>query len=120
MARATLGASAGKIGEPAAGTPGGMKPIGLSGHLSMDEAALLGYGSNGTMVFKGTWDATPCAVKRMHIAFVEMVDAEMKVLLDLVSMHRRSQATCHYLMRIDTQRGAGGVPDVLYCVRARV
>eukprot|EP01047_Picozoa_sp_COSAG01_P046249 COSAG01_NODE_4327_length_5128_cov_23.227833_3_plen_51_part_00 len=24
--------------------------------MLMDEAALLGYGSNGTMVFKGTWD----------------------------------------------------------------
>ena len=62
---------------------GGLKPIGSSGHLSMDEGALLGCGSNGTMVFKGSWDSTPCAVKRMHIAFVEMVDAEMKVLLDL-------------------------------------
>jgi hypothetical protein len=82
MARATLGAAAGAMGAPAAGAAG-MKAIGNSGHLSMDEGALLGYGSNGTMVFKGTWDSTPCAVKRMHIAFVEMVDAEMKVLLDL-------------------------------------
>ena len=60
-----------------------MKPIGRSGNLSMDEGALLGYGSNGTMVFKGLWDGHQVAVKRMHIAFVEMVDAEMKVLLDL-------------------------------------
>eukprot|EP01047_Picozoa_sp_COSAG01_P014526 COSAG01_NODE_709_length_14119_cov_107.401213_13_plen_69_part_00 len=38
---------------PAAG--GGLKPTGQSGKMLMDEAALLGYGSNGTMVFKGTW-----------------------------------------------------------------
>ena len=48
-----------------------MKPIGRSGNLSMDEGALLGYGSNGTMVFKGLWDGHQVAVKRMHIAFVE-------------------------------------------------
>eukprot|EP01051_Picozoa_sp_SAG22_P016547 SAG22_NODE_2356_length_2670_cov_6.978996_2_plen_164_part_00 len=36
------------------------------------------------MVFKGRWDADiDVAVKRMHIAFVEMVDAEMKVLMDM-------------------------------------
>lgn len=83
MARATLGTSAGAALPGPAPGGGGLKAIGSTGHLSMDESALLGYGSNGTMVFKGSWDGTPCAVKRMHIAFVEMVDAEMQVLLDL-------------------------------------
>ena len=61
----------------------GLRPIGQSGNLMIEEAELLGYGSNGTMVFKGRWGDYDVAVKRMHIAFVEMVDAEMKVLLEL-------------------------------------
>ena len=50
MARATLGAGAGMNTPGPAPGGGGLKAIGNTGHLSMDESALLGYGSNGTMV----------------------------------------------------------------------
>jgi len=89
---------------PSAATPSakGLMPTGMTGQLLMDEGALLGYGSNGTMVFKGTWNGEQVAVKRMHIAFVEMVDAEMKVLLELGAMevHRGQISSLHPIIII--------------------
>ena len=64
MRQATLGPA--NTAGAAAG-PKGLTPTGMTGMLMMDEGALLGYGSNGTMVFKGTWNGEQVAVKRMHI-----------------------------------------------------
>ena len=82
--------------ESSVKTSAGLKKIGNTGNLFIDEGELLGYGSNGTMVFKGRWGEYDVAVKRMHIAFVEMVDAEMKVLLEL-GPHHLTAALSHCL-----------------------
>ena len=39
--------------------------------------------SNGTIVYAGRFKEKPCAVKRMHIAFMDMVEEEMSILLEL-------------------------------------
>ncbi|KAK4229260.1 hypothetical protein QBC38DRAFT_119944 [Podospora fimiseda] len=50
------------------------------GNLEVNEAEQLGTGSNGTVVFPGTWEGRAVAVKRMLVQFNEIATQETRLL----------------------------------------
>jgi serine/threonine-protein kinase/endoribonuclease IRE1 len=55
-------------------------PVIRLNNLEVDTEALIGTGSNGTMVFKGKFDGRDVAVKRMLMQFYDIASQETKLL----------------------------------------
>ncbi|KAH8602613.1 hypothetical protein B0O99DRAFT_498545 [Bisporella sp. PMI_857] len=52
----------------------------VGGQLEINQNKMIGSGSNGTLVYEGTFDGRPVAVKRMLIQFFEIASQETRLL----------------------------------------
>ncbi|TPX65206.1 hypothetical protein SpCBS45565_g05324 [Spizellomyces sp. 'palustris'] len=59
--------------EPALPEPTGLRSLTVSDHI-------LGYGSHGTVVYKGTFEGRDVAIKRLLLDFYDVADHEVKML----------------------------------------
>ncbi|TGZ82833.1 hypothetical protein EX30DRAFT_369885 [Ascodesmis nigricans] len=65
--------------------------------LDVDDQAIIGHGSNGTVVFRGRWEDKPVAVKRIQTTHAAIAEKEVKMLQDtdyhpnIVRYHCRQQ-----------------------------
>jgi len=87
------------VGGPAISADAAQRQV--SAQLMVDERKPLGYGSHGCVVYVGNFEGQPCAVKRMHNAFIEVVEKEMEILLEISTKHQHQHLLRYFSMDKD-------------------
>ncbi|KAG9248437.1 serine/threonine-protein kinase [Calycina marina] len=111
----------------------------VGGLLDVNEEKIIGNGSNGTLVYEGTFDGRPVAVKRMLIQFFEIASQETKLLREsddhpnVIRYYTQQRAADFLYIALElcpasladiidkpqkyaelAQKGENNLPDVLY------